>query len=200
VVQSFPSSLFTAVPSRSFFPRGFLWDEGFHHLLLHHWDLSLTYDAMLHWLSNMHTHPGCPDVGWIPRELALGEQAKRRIPSEYLAQVRASACVCAQKRPAALTLKLAPPMFAPPTQDVQVANPPTFLLTLEAVLGLPAEPPQCTLDPSAQPPIARRAAFFEAAFPRVERWVAWLAASQVRGRKDRPKRSVAEGVDRGLGV
>lgn len=53
--------LFTAVPSRSFFPRGFLWDEGFHQLLVQRWDLQASCDAIAHWLDLINVD------GWLPR-------------------------------------------------------------------------------------------------------------------------------------
>ncbi|KAF1923812.1 glycoside hydrolase family 63 protein [Didymella exigua CBS 183.55] len=75
-----PSELFTSIPSRPFFPRGFLWDEGFHLLPIMDWDVDTTLDIVRSWFKLMD------DDGWIGREQILGPEARSKVPPEFQVQ------------------------------------------------------------------------------------------------------------------
>ncbi|CDF39814.1 alpha-glucosidase [Chondrus crispus] len=66
--------LLTATPSRALFPRGFLWDEGFHQLVVQRWDENLSRECMESWMGAIQA------TGWIPREQILGLEARSRFP------------------------------------------------------------------------------------------------------------------------
>jgi mannosyl-oligosaccharide glucosidase len=80
-----PKALLTATPSRSFFPRGFYWDEGFHLLHIGEWDNDLrlvlwhisvapidshcSLEILKDWINLVD------EDGWVAREQILGEEA-----------------------------------------------------------------------------------------------------------------------------
>ncbi|KAI8961584.1 glycoside hydrolase family 63 protein [Daldinia sp. FL1419] len=75
-----PYELFSSIPSRPFFPRGFLWDEGFHLLPIADWDIDLTLEIVKSWYNLMD------EDGWIAREQILGDEARSKVPPEFQVQ------------------------------------------------------------------------------------------------------------------
>ena len=54
IVRGPPIALLTGTPSRTSFPRGFLWDEGYHQMVISQWDVSITLQVLADWLSSMY--------------------------------------------------------------------------------------------------------------------------------------------------
>lgn len=76
-----PFELFTSVPSRGFFPRGFYWDEGFHLLQIMEYDFDLAFEILASWFEMIED-----DSGWIAREIILGNEARSKVPQEFQVQ------------------------------------------------------------------------------------------------------------------
>ncbi|KAF8226175.1 glycoside hydrolase family 63 protein [Tricholoma matsutake] len=76
-----PKALLTATPSRSFFPRGFYWDEGFHLLHIGAWDNDFSLEILKDWIDLID------EDGWVAREQILGEEARSKVPAEFQTQV-----------------------------------------------------------------------------------------------------------------
>ncbi|KAK0542742.1 Processing alpha glucosidase I [Tilletia horrida] len=73
-------SLMSATPSRSIFPRGFYWDEGFHLAHIGVWDNDLSLEILKSWIALID------EDGWVGREQGLGDEARSRIPEKFQAQ------------------------------------------------------------------------------------------------------------------
>lgn len=75
-----PFELFSAIPSRTFFPRGFYWDEGFQLIPILQYDTDLVLEILKSWFNLID------EDGWIAREQILGPEARSQVPVEFQVQ------------------------------------------------------------------------------------------------------------------
>ena len=156
-------SLLSSVPSRSFFPRGFLWDEGFHQLLVGQVDLPLSLDVLSSWMS--HILPS----GWLPREQIPGEEARRRVPEQFQVQKPHIA------NPPVLVLSIGRLVTRLQDRIRRRAHAGTVEITAEgSVRGAPAADEDTTLDAD----IARLTTFIESVYPALQRHADWYYQTQ----------------------
>lgn len=73
-------SVFTATPSRSNFPRGFMWDEGFHQYIICKYSPDLCLEFLSSWFDLMD------ESGYIPREQVRNPEISSIVPKDYVIQ------------------------------------------------------------------------------------------------------------------
>lgn len=72
--------LFTMTPCRRGFARGFLWDEGFHNMVVSQLNPKISLEIIKHWLDTTFEN------GWIPREQIRGPEIEQYANRDFLVQ------------------------------------------------------------------------------------------------------------------
>ena len=78
---TYSKPLFTMTPCRNGFARGFLWDEGFHNMILAQYDQELSLKSITHWLETV-----IEETGWLPREQIRGPEVEQYANRDFLVQ------------------------------------------------------------------------------------------------------------------
>lgn len=80
IFQHYFKEVFSCTPSRAKFPRGFLWDEGFHLLIICKYDLELCMIILGNWFDLMDFN------GWIAREQIRNEETAYGLEERFIKQ------------------------------------------------------------------------------------------------------------------